>query len=375
MRFHTIYCIKLVVKSWKIGCANLKTGCEKKMSVTIKDVAREANVSPSTVSRVISESPRISEDTKKRVRDIIIRLNYHPNVVARGLANKSTNVIGIILTSEIEDLSKNPFFIQVMEGISSYAKKQGYYIMYTFCSNKEEELKCVKDYVHGNLADGIILTTVYYEDSCIGYLKEVDFPFVVIGRPEDTKNVLWVDNDNFQAMYSVVSKLLIRGYRKIAFIGPKNEISVGKDRLNGYIQAHKVHGVNINRKLIKEVNGFNEECGYEAMKSILEDQTPEAVVAADDLLAFGTYKYMDEKNIGEIAVIGFNNTPLAEYHRPSLTSVDINVKKVGYYASKLLIDKLKNNMNENHYVIETNLIERESTFKGINTKDKIQVTR
>jgi len=340
------------------------------MSITIKDVAREANVSPSTVSRVISENPRISEKTKKKVRDIIIKLNYHPNVVARSLANKSTNIIGIILTSEIEDLSKNPFFIQVMEGISAYAKKQGYYIMYTFCSTKAEELKCVKDYVNGNLADGIILTTVYSEDSCIEYLKEMEFPFVVIGRPEDTKNVLWVDNDNFHAMYSVVSKLLIRGYKRIAFIGPKNEMSVGKDRLNGYIQAHKVHGVNVDKKLIKEVNGFNEECGYEAMKAILENEIPEVVVAADDLLAFGTYKVMNEKNIKDVSVIGFNNTPLAEYHKPTLTSVDINVKKVGYYASKLLIDKLKNNVDESHYIIETNLVERESTLKRQETVTK-----
>lgn len=334
------------------------------MSVTIKDVAREANVSPSTVSRVISNSSRISDETKERVNSVIKKLNYHPNVIARSLANKATNVIGIILTSEIEDLTKNPFFIQVMTGISSYAKEKGYYIMYTFCTTYEEELKCAKDYVNGNLVDGVILSAVVHNDKCIQYLKDMKFPFVVIGRPENTNNILWVDNDNFKAMYDVVSEFLLKGYKNVAFIGPKTELSVSKDRLSGYIQAHNINGIDINKDFIKEVPSFKEEYGYESMKEIIKKGVPQAVVAADDLLAFGAIRYLEENKIKNTAVVGFNNTPQAEYYRPSLTSVDINVKKVGYYASKLLIDRLKNNVKENHYIIETKLVERETTNFG-----------
>lgn len=331
------------------------------MSVTIKDVAREANVSPSTVSRVLSNSPRISDETKKKVNSIIKKLNYHPNVIARSLASNSTNVIGIILTSEIEDLTKNSFFIQVMTGISSYAKEKGYYIMYTFCTTYEEELKCVKDYVNDNLVDGIILGAVLHNDKCIQYLKNIEFPFVVIGRPENTNNILWVDNDNLKAMYNVVSKFLLSGYKNVAFIGPKTELSVSKDRFGGYVEAHKINGIDINKDFVKEVPGFKEEYGYESMKEIVENGVPEAVVAADDLLAFGVITYLEENRMEDIAVVGFNNTPQAEYRKPYLTSVDINVEKIGYYASKLLVDRLKNNIKENHYIIETNLIERETT--------------
>lgn len=331
------------------------------MSVTIKDVAREANVSPSTVSRVISGSARISEETKTRVREIIKKLNYHPNVVARGLANKVTKVIGVILTSEADDLYKNPFYIQVMTGISEHAKKAGYYIMYTFCATYEEELKCTKDYVNGNLVDGIILTTVKTNDECIEYLKEIDFPFVVIGRPEDTKHVLWVDNDNFQAMYNVVNNLLFRGYKRIAFIGAKTERNMSKDRLAGYVKALTVHGITLDMHLIKEAGDFKEKCGYRAMNEVLEQEVPSALVTVDDLLAFGASRALNEKNLDKVPIVGFNNIPLSEYHKPAISSVDINVSKVGYYASKLLVDKLKNDIKENHYIIETNLIEREST--------------
>lgn len=337
------------------------------MSVTIKDVAKEANVSPSTVSRAISNSPRISKKTKKKIENVIKKLNYHPNAIARSLANKATNVIGIILTNEIEGLTKNSFFIQLMTGISSYAKQHGYYIMYTFCATYEEELRCAKDYVNGKLVDGIILGSVRTNDKCIRYLKQIDFPFVIIGRPENTKETLWVDNDNFNAMYNVVSKLLLSGYKKIAFIAPKVEMNVSKDRLSGYIQAHNINGVDVDRDLIKEVDAFKEECGYKSMKEIIKKSIPSAVVAADDLLAFGAIRALRESDVRNAAVVGFNNTPQAEYYKPSLTSVDINVRELGYYASKLLVDRLRNNIRENHYIIQTRVAERETAkFNKIN---------
>ncbi len=332
-------------------------GCEE-MGVTIKDVAEECNVSPSTVSRVIAGNPRISQETKEKVQAAIKKLNYHPNIIARSLANKATKVIGLILPREVDNLFKNPFFIQVMTGISSYAQKYGYYIMYTFCKTEEEEEKSIKDYINSNLVDGIILTVARSKDNCIKYLQEINFPFVVIGRPEDTKNVLWVDNDNFQAMYNVVNKLFLNGHTEIAFIGASGDLNVTKDRLNGYIQAHKVHGIEINEQIIMEVEDFKEDLGYKAMKEILKNDVPTAVVTTDDLLAFGARSYLTDKNVDGILMVGFNNTPLVEYQKPALTSVDINARKVGYYASKLLIDKLENKLKETHYIIDTNLVER-----------------
>lgn len=333
------------------------------MSITIKDVAKEAKVSPSTVSRVIAGSSRISEETKERVNTVIKKLNYHPNVIARSLVNKNTRVVGIVLPSAAEDLFRNPFFIQVMTGISTYVQKYGYYIMYTFCKTVEEEETTITNYVASNLVDGIILTVVRHGDKCIKYLQEIDFPFVVIGRPEETKGVLWVDNDNFQAMYNVVSKLLLRGYREIAFLGACSELNVSKDRLSGYKQAHKNHGIDLHEKRIVEVDQFTEELGYKGIEEILDRSNVTAVVATDDMLAFGANLYLTQRNRQEIALVGFNNTLLAEYQKPPLTSVDINAEKIGYYSAKLLVDKLENKTAETFFIIETNLIERGSTVK------------
>ncbi|WP_238883954.1 LacI family DNA-binding transcriptional regulator [Clostridium sp. YIM B02551] len=335
------------------------------MSVTIRDVAKKAGVSASTVSRVIANSPRISEDTKIRVQRVIKELDYHPNAIARSLAKSSTRTIGLVLPNEAEDLFKNPFFINAMTGINICAQKMGYYIMYSFSKNEEEEFELVKKFTSSNLVDGVILLIARANDRCIEYLKDMEFPFSVIGRPEDTSEVLWVDNDNFNAMYNVVSKLLQKGIKKIGFISGDKEWNVSKDRLNGYLQAHSVHGVQVNESLIVQRIKFNEEEGYDAMKLIAESEIPQVVVTTDDLFSFGALKYLNENNLKDVALVGFNNTPLAAYQNPPLASVDINAEKLGYYAAKLLLGSLNDsNLERNHYIIETNLIARES-IKGI----------
>jgi DNA-binding LacI/PurR family transcriptional regulator len=330
------------------------------MQVTIKDVAKLAKVAPSTVSRVIADNPKISDATKQKVYKAMKDLNYQPNAIARSLANKSTKTLGLILPSTDENLFNNPFFIQAMKGISVYTQKKDYYIMYTHSSNEENALSVMKNYIHSKWVDGVILLTVSENDKCIDYLKSVNHPFVVIGRPENVQNVLWVDNDNFQAMYSVVNHLIKKGHRDISFIGGPHHLNVTKDRLDGYKRALEMHGTIVDEDMIFEAKDFSEACGYEAMKELLAIKAPTAVVATDDLIAFGALRAIKELTDKKIDVIGFNNTPLADYQSPPLSSVDINAEKLGYYAAKLLVNKLENVENVlNHYIVETKLIERE----------------
>lgn len=330
------------------------------MPVTIKDVAKLADVSPSTVSRVVADNPKISDSTKKKVYKAMRELNYYPNAIARSLANKATKTLGLILPSTEEDIFVNPFFIQIMRGISHYAQEKNYYIMYTYGKNEEDEVEHIKNLTNSKRVDGIILTTVRENDKCISYLKEYKHPFVVIGKPEETEGTLWVDNDNFHAMYSVVNYLIQKGHRKIGFIGGLKDLNVTKNRLEGYKKALENSGIKVNKDFIK-TGEFTEEDGYVGMESILNVEVPSAVVTTDDIIAFGAIKACkeDDKNI---SIIGFNNTVLSEYQKPKLSSVDINAEKLGYFAAKLLINKLENKDNEiSNYIVETNLIEREST--------------
>ncbi len=191
------------------------------MKVTIKDVAKEAKVSPSTVSRVLSDNPRISDETKEKVYKVIEKLKYKPNAIARGLVNNKTRILGVVLPEEAENSLSNPFFIQAMKGISSYAEKREYYITYAFSSNKESEKKHIKDLTTSGLIEGLLILRPKENDENIKYLKDINFPFVIMGRLKDTEDVLWVDNDNFQAMYNIVNKLIDKGHTKIALIGAK----------------------------------------------------------------------------------------------------------------------------------------------------------
>ena len=331
------------------------------MSVTIREVAKLANVSPSTVSRVIADNPKISAATKEKVYKAMKEVNYHPNAIARSLVNKTTKTIGLILPNADEDLFVNPFFVQIMRGISHYAQKKGYYIMYTYSNNEDQEVEYIASLINSRRVDGIILPTVRNDDKCIAYLKEEDFPFVVIGKPEDTEGLLWVDNDNFHAMYSVVNYLIQKGERKIAFIGGSPNLNVTVNRLEGYKRAMENIGVKIDEDMI-EVADFTEISGYDAMIKILKKATPTAVVTTDDLIAFGASKAISELSTGHVSIVGFNNTPLAAYRNPPLSSVDINSEELGYFAVKLLINKLENEKEYiTNYIIDTKLVEREST--------------
>jgi DNA-binding LacI/PurR family transcriptional regulator len=189
------------------------------------------------------------------------------------------------------------------------------------------------------------------------------FPFVVIGRPEVVKDLLWVDNDNFQAMYQLTQTLIDKGHRSIGFIGAKENLNVSKDRLNGFKQGLFSRNIEVNEDLIIQTGEFFEEDGYNAAVEIINKNKVTAIVATDDLLAFGVQKLLREKKINDIAVVGFNNIPLAKYQEPPLASVDVNGEKLGYFATKLLIDKLEGReINKKFCIIETVFIERDSVF-------------
>lgn len=331
------------------------------MKITIKEVAERANVSPSTVSRVISNSSQISEKTKERVREVINELNYKPNAFARSLANRKSRILGVVLPSEAQDLLLNPFFLQAMKGMSNYAKKKRYYITYAFSEDDREEEDYIKDFINSNLIAGVCLLRVKAEDRSIDYLKKMNFPFVVIGRPEEAEGMLWVDNDNFKATYTLVNKLIQRGHSEIAFIGAKEDLTVTKDRLKGFKVACEINGISIEDKNIIIKNEFSEEDGFSAADHLMDYSKVTAIIAQDDLLAFGTLKALKAKGIDNVSVVGFNNSQLAEFQDPPLASIDINATELGYYAAKVLIESLENStVQVNHYIVDSKLVERES---------------
>ncbi|MEH7444472.1 LacI family DNA-binding transcriptional regulator [Bacillus sp. JJ1122] len=316
------------------------------MAVTIKDVAKVANVAPSTVSRVIANSPRISEKTKERVREVMDQLGYHPNFIARSLASQSTRAIGLVMPSSTDVVFQNPFFPTVLSGLSEGAHSKQYALHMTTGKTEDEIFDGVVAMVQGGRVDGVVLLYSKVEDRVIAYLRERDFPFVVIGKPfKDDENISYVDNDNFKAGKEVTEHLIQLGHDRIGFIGGNLDLVVTVERLLGYEKALRNSGISLIDEYIVN-DEFLRESGQDAVKVLLSlEKPPTAMVVADDLMALGVLNKLDEMGISvpdDISIVSFNNVLIAEMARPPLTSVDINIFDLGYQATKSLIQKIEN---------------------------------
>lgn len=333
------------------------------MKTTIKDVAKLVGVSPSTVSRVISDSPRISEETKSLVRLKMKELGYYPNAIARSLVNKSTNTIGIVMPQSTKDAFLNPFFPMTLSGISEAAHEEGYCLLLSTGNDENEQLKSILNIVLSGRVDGVIIMFSSAYNVIMKNICELNIPVLIIGKPIDDKNVLYVDNNNVEAAYGVTKELIKRGHKNISFVSGSFNFMVSIDRLDGYRNALMDSGIEFSKKYIKEAE-FSRNGGFNAMMELLsiKDRTT-AVVVTDDLMAFGAIdaaKSLGIKIPSELEVVSFNNIPLAEYCMPSLTSVEINSPVIGYESAKLMIEKIKGIASTNNIIVPTKVVYRET---------------
>lgn len=333
------------------------------IAVTIKDVARYANVAPSTVSRVIANSPRISEATKRKVNQAMEELGYHPNLNARSLASQSTQTIGLVMPSSGDVVFQNPFFPTVLQGISEGAHEKKYALLMTTGKSEKETLEAVVQMVQGKRVDGMILLKSKVEDKVISYLKGRNFPFVLIGKPyKNVEEITHVDNDNFRAMQEATEYLIMQGHHQIAFIGGSLELVVTVERLLGYERALRNAGIEMKNEYIIHEE-FLREGGQEAVQELMAlENPPTALVVVDDFMALGVLNTLDELGIRvpeDISIVSFNNVLLSEMSKPPLTSVDINIFDLGFQASKNLIQRIENsNEPTKRIIISHKLIER-----------------
>lgn len=337
------------------------------MGVTINDIAKAAKVSPSTVSRAIANNPRISEETREKIFKLMEEMNYHPNMIARSLANKSTKIIGVVVTGTTEKAFQHPFFPEILRGIASPAYKNKYKILISSVNSTKEEKQVVTEFAKSGIAEGIILLSSRVKGPAIPELLKMGFPFVVVGRPENEREVCWVDNDNVSIGYEVTKHLIKMGRKKIAFLGVSSDFIVTLDRLEGYKKALAEHNIPVLNELIVE-GRFVDDRGYELMKKLLDKGTvPTGVIACDDLLAFGAIKCMTEKGLKvpeDIAVAGFNNVPLSDYFTPPLTSVDVNAFGLGVKAFNLLLENMNSEYKSiDRAIVPATLIVRKSTSR------------
>lgn len=332
--------------------------------VTVNDVAELAGVSPSTVSRVISNNPKISQETRDKVQKCMEELGYYPNAIARSLARSMTGTIGVIMPTRTEDLFLNPFFPEALRGIVKGASAEGYDLLLSTNTEKSGELSIIKNFIRGSKVDGIILMSSKVSDECVDYLRSVDFPFALIGSTfRFDEKINHVDNDNYMAAYELTRYLSMIGRKRIAMIGGDERLTVTQKRIEGYRKALTESNLPFEDRLLF-TGKFDEETGYKYGAEIAKMvPRPDALIVTDDLIAFGAVKVFRLMSISipeDIAVASFNNSVLSRYSDTPITSVDINATALGEGSVKVLVEAIKG-VRGKKIIIPYTIYKRQST--------------
>lgn len=336
----------------------------------MKDVAKRLGVSPSTVSRVISNDPRISEETARRVRSAMKEMGFHPNLTARSLVSQSTRMIGLIMHRTTSEAMMNPFFPEAIAGISQAAAADHYDLLIStedgVDSARARSLSLLR---HGRV-DGLILLASKVEDPVIAALHQDGFPFLVIGRVAEALDVPTINNDNVQAAREAVWHLIALGHRRIAFIRGSADLVVTVDRQRGYEDTLREHGIEPSAEWVAHTD-FSIAAGSSAAHRILQLRPrPTAVFAADDLLAFGAMQAIKALGLRipqDVALIGFNDNPAATCVEPPLSSLRIPIREMGRLAATTLIQQIQGRRVPMQQILPATLIVRESCGSQLGT--------
>ncbi len=336
-----------------------------KAQKTIKDIARELGISPSTVSRALKDHPDISKKTKEAVNALAKEWNYKPNAVALSLRSSKTNIVGVVVPEIVHH-----FFSSIISGIQEEAQKFGYNVM-IFQSNEsyEQEVANVTALLLSRV-DGVLIG-MSKETQNLDHLKELlhnNTPIVFFDR---VCNELPVDNvivDDFDSAFTAVEHLINTGCKRIAHLSTPPELLLGQNRVKGYRQALLKHKLPIDEALIVECDSY--EKALEITPQLLELPTPpDAILAVNELTAAGALKAIKKKGLkvpDDVAVIGFTDGVVSRTADPELTTIDQHGFEVGKKACELLLKRIKSkeeNISPKTKVIKTNLILRDSTKK------------
>ena len=338
------------------------------MPITIKDVAKLAGVSPSTVSRTCTNHPSISKQTKAKVRKAMQELGYEPNFQASNLASKNSRTIGIILPDSEAEVYQNSFYLEAIRGIGQFCNQKQYMNTLITGSNEKEVLQVIKTMLNSGRVDGFIVLYSKKDDEVLEYLYDNGITYVLVGKASINPNqVIYIDNDNIQAAKEATDYLIQLGHEKIAFLGTDNSSMFIQDRKNGYMMSLMDHDIPVHPEYFLEQDFLRDDANASSDKLrnlLLSENAPTAIMVSDDILAVALEKVLIELGIRVpemLSIISFNNSLFAQLTNPPLTSVDINSYQLGIEAASQIINHIENpNLLATKIIVPHRIIERNS---------------
>jgi LacI family transcriptional regulator len=338
--------------------------------VTIKDIARELGISPSTVSRALKDHPDISPETKKAVNELAEKLNYQPNIVALSLRQSKTNTLGVIIPEIVHF-----FFSTVISGIEDVAYRAGYNVILTQSNESTQREMTDMKALFNSRVDGMLLslsretTTFDHLDSMMA--KGV--PMVFFDRVYDHPNTSKVIVDDLSGAKEATLHLIEQGCKRIAHIEGSPNLEITKQRLEGYLEALKEKNIPVDKSLIIPCPEASIEAGKKSTEALLNmSPLPDGIFATNDPVAMGAMQAIREKGLKipqDIAVVGFSNWLFSSMMDPPLSSVDQPGFEMGQEATKLLIRQIEVKSKEDidpkpeTKILKTKLVVRASSRK------------
>lgn len=305
--------------------------------MTQEQIARIAQVSQSTVSRVLAGDDRVEPRIRERVAAVMLEHNYRPDVRARSLRSKSTGLIGLVVKRPHGGLSDDPFFANLLSCLVGVLSERGRHLCVDLVESVSGQEAVYDELLRSRRVDGLILVEPEARDERIHRLQAEGFPFVLIGNPEDGGDLWSVDNDNVAAGAMAAGHLIDRGYKRIDMIAGPKGVSVSSDRIEGYRKALE--------RSEMEPRVWHSEFGCEAAASVAsraltDGDSPDALVVLDDFMAMGVIlaaRRLRRQSPGQLGLVSFNDSRLCDLLECGLTSVSLNLERlVATACSRLL---------------------------------------
>jgi LacI family transcriptional regulator len=343
----------------------------KKKKTTIHDIARELNITASTVSRALKDHPRISSGTKKLVTDKAKAMNYQPNNIAAALRKGKSNILGVIIP-----MADRNFFASIIHGVEKVVNQAGYNVIICQSDDSYEKEKSNINTLLESQADGILASyaknTVSFE-----HYKEIinrGVPLILFDRLHETLESMNVDAvviDDYLGGYTATEHLIQQGCRNIVHFSGPQQVSIYRDRLRGYEEALRRHNIAVlNENII--MSNLKTESGEEIARELLSrEELPDAIFSSSDYAAVGAMRVLKENDVkipDDVAIVGFSNETFTSFIEPALTTVDQNSEKIGQYAARLFLDQVKNagpGYIPTKTVLKPELIIRKSSLKNV----------
>lgn len=334
------------------------------MGATIKDVAKAAGTSVSTVSKVLNGHYSISEETAQRVRKVMKELNYYPSASAQSIAKGTTKIVTVLTSLSPNTAFQNPHMFEIVAGMEETLRAKGYHL-HLRGVDVADACEVAEEIISRRSADALAIHVSVMSHPLSGLLTKLRFPHIVLGMPNFESQVCWIDNNNVYSGTIAASYLLGKGYRKIAFIGGQYYDLGSSLRLQGVKQELQSAGFPLEERYIWLGDSTRADGMGMTAKLLDHEPLPDAIICANNYIALGCVETLHSRVLKipeDMGVLTFDDYPFSRMIDPPLTVVDINVRDMGSQAGKFLVDMIRNpNMQVQTYVTTSNILERRST--------------